>query len=119
MEKGMSMRRAISCTVVMFGILMGSVQVRGAVRGEPAAEAQAQPDTGGIEYKEIEPIGVAPEQQFAKLATFCLDRKGNLLACDVELRQVRKLSSRGEILARWQLDFASWATMRPQTGQSM
>ena len=57
-------------------------------------------------HKEVEPIGLTPEIKFGNLTTFCMDREGNLLACDSKANEIRKISPAGKTLARWKFNFA-------------
>ncbi|UCG50085.1 MAG: hypothetical protein JSU94_09915 [Phycisphaerales bacterium] len=60
-------------------------------------------------HVEVEPIGTAPQAKFENLVTFCMDRDGNLLACDAGASRIVKLDPDGKRLATWKLDFAPWA----------
>ena len=60
-------------------------------------------------HVEIEPIGSTPETKFGKLVTFCMDKDGNLLACDSGAGHIRKISPDGKTLATWELDFVPYA----------
>ncbi len=57
-------------------------------------------------HKEVEGIGLTPETKFGNLTTFCMDREGNLLACDSQANEIRKISPTGKTLARWKFNFA-------------
>lgn len=68
-----------------------------------------------VSHVEIESIGSTPETQFEKLVSFCMDKSGNLLACDADANMVRKISGDGETLAEWKLDFAPYAINAPSS----
>ncbi|MHC4691267.1 MAG: NHL repeat-containing protein [Planctomycetota bacterium] len=57
-------------------------------------------------HEEVESIGMDPQIKFGNLTTFCMDRKGNLLACDSQKNEIRTISPKGKPLARWKFDFA-------------
>jgi len=57
---------------------------------------------------EIESIGSTPETKFEKLVTFCMDKNGNLLACDSGAGHIRKMNPDGKTLATWELDFTPY-----------
>lgn len=60
-------------------------------------------------HVEIESIGATPETKFEKLVSFCMDKSGNLLACDADAKAIRKISPDGKTLAEWKLDFAPYS----------
>jgi hypothetical protein len=53
-------------------------------------------------HEEVETI----EIKFENLTTFCMDREGNLLACDSKAKEIRKISPAGKPLAKWKFNFA-------------
>ncbi|MHC4086948.1 MAG: NHL repeat-containing protein [Planctomycetota bacterium] len=53
-------------------------------------------------HEEVETIQI----KFENLTTFCMDREGNLLACDSKAKEIRKISPAGKPLAKWKLEFA-------------
>ncbi|MHC4397980.1 MAG: NHL repeat-containing protein [Planctomycetota bacterium] len=53
-------------------------------------------------HEEVETIDI----KFENLTTFCMDKKGNLLACDSKAKEIRKISPTGKPLAKWKFDFA-------------
>ena len=53
-------------------------------------------------HEEVETI----EIKFENLTTFCMDREGNLLACDSKAKEIRKISPTGKALAKWKFNFA-------------
>ncbi|MBW8041842.1 MAG: hypothetical protein FVQ85_17840 [Planctomycetes bacterium] len=57
-------------------------------------------------HEEGESIGLTPQIEFENLATFCMDREGNLLACDSNSNEIRKISPAGKPLAKWKLEFS-------------
>lgn len=57
-------------------------------------------------HKEVEGIGLTPETEFGNLTTFCMDRDGNLLACDSKANEIRKISPSGKPLTEWKLNFS-------------
>jgi sugar lactone lactonase YvrE len=60
-------------------------------------------------HKEVESIGLSPEIKFGNLTTFCMDREGNLLACDSKSNEITKISPAGKSLAKWKLEFAPYS----------
>ena len=57
-------------------------------------------------HKEVEAIGSSPQIKFGNLTTFCMDRDGNLLACDSKANEIRKISPSGKPLTKWKLNFS-------------
>lgn len=53
-------------------------------------------------HEEVETIQI----KFENLTTFCMDREGNLLACDSKAKEIRKISPAGKPLAKWELELA-------------
>ena len=53
-------------------------------------------------HEEVETIQI----KFENLTTFCMDREGNLLACDSKANEIRKISPAGKPLAKWKFNFA-------------
>lgn len=60
-------------------------------------------------HKEIGPIGLTPETEFANLSTFCMTAKGNLLACDSEAEEIKMIDPDGKLLDTWKLEFAPFS----------
>ncbi len=60
-------------------------------------------------HKEIEPIGLTPETEFANLSTFCITAKGNLLACDSEAEEIKRINPDGKLLDTWKLEFSPFS----------
>jgi sugar lactone lactonase YvrE len=56
-------------------------------------------------HKEVEGIGLTSEPNFGNLTTFCMDRDGNLLACDSKVNEIKQISPSGKPLAKWKLEF--------------
>lgn len=57
-------------------------------------------------HKEVEAIGLSPQIKFENLTTFCMDIEGNLLACDSQANEIKKISPAGKPLAKWKFNFA-------------
>jgi hypothetical protein len=66
-------------------------------------------DLASPTHKEVQSIGLSPEIEFENLTTFCMDREGNLLACDSGANEIRKMSPAGKTLARWKLEFVPYS----------
>ena len=73
------------------------------------AAAPASAATVPASHKEIESIGLDPESRFGNLTTFCMTSEGNLLACDTQADEIRKISPEGKTLARWKPGFAPYS----------
>jgi hypothetical protein len=73
-------------------------------------EAEIQ-SNDSASHKEISPIGTTKETEFKALSTFCMDSKGNLLACDSKAKLIKVLSGEGKLLATWKLDFAPYSVV--------
>ena len=71
----------------------------------PAEEVNFETPT----HKEIEPIGLTPETEFANLSTFCITAKGNLLACDSEAEEIKRINPDGKLLDTWKLEFSPFS----------
>lgn len=71
--------------------------------------AALETDGPAASHKEIESIGTTPDSRFGNLTTFCMTRKGNLLACDAQADEIRKISPDGKTLARWKPGFAPYS----------
>jgi len=65
--------------------------------------------TAPASHKEIETIGSTSQTKFVNLFTFCIDKDGNLLACDTEANLIIKINPAGKTLATWKLNFAPCA----------
>ena len=57
-------------------------------------------------HKEVEAIGLSPQIKFENLTTFCMDIEGNLLACDSQANEIRKISPSGKPLTKWKFNFS-------------
>lgn len=68
-----------------------------------------------VTHVEIGCIGDTPETEFEKLVSFCMDRKGNLLACDADANMIRVISGEGKTLHEWDLDFAPHSVVAPSS----
>ncbi len=77
----------------------------GADRTHPAEQINSDNPT----HKEIEPIGLTPETEFANLSTFCITAKGNLLACDSEAEEIKRIGPDGKLLDTWKLEFSPFS----------
>ncbi|MHC4111151.1 MAG: NHL repeat-containing protein [Planctomycetota bacterium] len=66
-------------------------------------------DPNSPTHKEVEGIGLTPEPNFGNLTTFCMDRESNLLACDADANEIKKLNLAGTTLASWKLEFAPYS----------
>jgi hypothetical protein len=69
-------------------------------------------------HKEISPIGTTDETKFKALSTFCMDSKGNLLACDSKAKLIKVISAGGKLLATWKLDFAPYSIVSCPDGSA-
>jgi hypothetical protein len=76
----------------------------------PLDEAEIQ-SNDSASHKEISPIGTTKETKFKALSTFCMDIKGNLLACDSKANLIKVISSEGKLLDTWELDFAPYSVV--------
>lgn len=54
---------------------------------------------------EIKSIGLDKATKFQKLSAFCLNGKGNLLACDSMAKVIKVISPKGKLLKNWKLEF--------------
>lgn len=79
------------------------------------SEAPDAPDEGT--HIEIEPIGLTESARFGNLTNFCLTKDGKLLACDAENKEIKVLTQKGEVLAKWPLDFSPWAIHSGSSGE--
>jgi len=103
------MRKKTERGVLILAMLLAlSTLCRGA-QSQPQAETPAS-------HKEIESIGSTPETKFRKLVTFCLDKSGNLLACDAGAESIRKIGPDGKTLGEWELDFTPYAVDASRDG---
>ncbi|MHC4742136.1 MAG: NHL repeat-containing protein [Planctomycetota bacterium] len=68
-----------------------------------------------MSHVEIESIGNTPETEFDKLVSFCMDKKGNLLACDADANMIRVISGEGETLDEWEFDFPPYSVVAPSS----
>ncbi|MBW8016290.1 MAG: hypothetical protein FVQ82_08895 [Planctomycetes bacterium] len=83
----------------------------------PFDEAEMQ-SNDSASHKEIKPIGTTKETEFKALSTFCMDSKGNLLACDSKAKLIKVIGSDGKLLDTWKLDFAPYSIVSCQDGST-
>jgi len=57
-------------------------------------------------HVETESIGLADDLKFGSLRCFCMDGKGNILACDGKAKAIRVVSPAGKLVATWEPGFA-------------
>lgn len=86
--------------LVRFGVAFVCLGLAGLRLGGVAEAAAPQPT-----HVEIESIGTTPETKFKGLSAFCLDREGNLLACDGKGKVIKVITPQGKLLKEWKMPF--------------
>ncbi|MCK5174668.1 MAG: hypothetical protein KAR47_14840 [Planctomycetes bacterium] len=71
----------------------------------PAPNDSSEPAS----HKEVKSIGETKATRFENLTTFCMNREGNLLACDAKTNEIKTISPDGKVLATWDVPFAPYA----------
>ncbi len=71
----------------------------------PAEADRSLPAT----HEEIGSIGSTEGTRFGNLTTFCMTRKGNLLACDAKTKGIKSISPEGRLVTTWKMDFSPYS----------